>query len=133
MNYHNWNQTSEPVQTEKRKSGSTFGIILIAIGLYWILKETGCLAYLPSWDYFRDIANDLYSTFKINVGDLMLPLLLVLTGALLISGRRKIGGLLFLIALLWFIPGIVIPGVIVVLFFPVILIVVGVLLIKSLL
>ncbi|WP_372773739.1 hypothetical protein [Mangrovibacterium sp.] len=134
MNQSNWNQNGDPDRSEKKKGGSTLGVILIAIGAYWILKETGLSVHLlPVWEIFRDLFGDLFRFLHQHLGDLLLPILLLAAGLLLVGGKRKVGGLLVLIVLLIVIPGIFVPGVIAVFLFPVFIIILGILVIRSLL
>ncbi|WP_163709871.1 hypothetical protein [Mangrovibacterium lignilyticum] len=133
MNQQDWHQTTNQCPKEKPRRGSTLGVILIVVGIYWIIKETGWAVYLPGWEFFRDRFVETFSFLKMELGDLLLPVLLLVTGLLLVSGKRRVGGLLIVIALLIFIPGIVIPGVLMVLFFPLLLVIIGIMLIKSLL
>jgi len=133
MDHQNWKQPESGELKERKHGGSVLGIIFIAVGVYWIVRETGLGVYLPGWDFFRDALWDIYFFLRENLGDFLLPILLVITGVLMITGRRKVGGLIALIALLIFLPGIGIPGVVMVVFFPVVLIFIGVMLIKSLL
>lgn len=133
MDHQNWKQPESGNMKERKQGGSVIGIIFIVVGIYWIVRETGLGIYLPGWEFFRDALWSIYDFLKVNMGDFLLPALLVITGVLMITGRRKVGGLIALIALLVFLPGIGIPGVLMVVFFPVILIIIGVMLIKSLL
>jgi hypothetical protein len=133
MDHQGWKPQDPNEQKERKHGGTTLGIILIFVGIYWIVKETGLGAYLPGWEFYRDAFFDIYSFLRINLGDFLLPVLLVITGLLMISGRRRVGGLIALIVLLLFLPGLIIPGVLMIVFFPVVLIIIGVMLIKSLL
>lgn len=133
MNHQDWKQPEQGENKDRKHGGSVIGIIFIVVGLYWIVKETGLGAYLPGWEFFRDALWSIYDFMKVNLGDFLLPVLLVITGVLMITGHRKVGGLIALMALLVFLPGIGIPGVFMVIFFPVVLIIIGVMLIKSLL
>lgn len=133
MNTNDWHQTTNQCPKEKKHKGSVLGVILIVVGIYWILRETGWFIHLPGWEFFRDRIWETFSFLRVELGDLLLPILLLVTGLLLVSGRRRVGGLLVLIALLVFIPGIVVPGILMVMFFPLLLIIVGILLIKSIL
>ncbi len=136
MNQYHWDHNMNQAPREprgKKQGGSTLGIILILVGLYWILKETGWSVYLPGWDFVRETFHSVFNFVHVHLGNLLLPILLLVTGLALISGRRKVGGLLLLIALLIFIPGLIIPGVLMVIFFPVLLIIVGILVLRSIL
>lgn len=134
MNQSNWNENGDLDRSEKKKGGSTLGVILIAVGVYWILKETGLVMHLlPVWEMFRDLFGDLYNFLHVHLGDFLLPILLLLAGLLLVSGKRKIGGLIVLIVLLIFIPDIFVPGVMAVFLFPVFMIILGIIVIRSLL
>lgn len=133
MNQNQWDQNMNHPPQEKKRGGSTLGVILVVIGLYWIIKETGWSVYLPGWEFFRDSVRTVSSFLVEHLGNFLVPILLLVTGVALISGRRRVGGLLLLIGLLIFIPGLIIPGVLMVVFFPVLLIIVGILVLRSIL
>ncbi|PTN07335.1 hypothetical protein [Mangrovibacterium marinum] len=132
MDHPEWKKQQPEGEKERKSGGAALGIIFIVVGLYWIAKETGLGAYLPGWEFFRDTLYEIYHFLSTKLGDYLLPILLVITGLLLVSGRRKVGGLVVLIALLFLLPDLAIPGVLMVVFFPVVLIVIGVVLLKSL-
>lgn len=118
---------------EKRSGGSFLGIILIIIGLLWLLKEIGWHVGFPDWGTVRDSTSGFRNIFHFGAWAVSWPVVLLVVGVLLIAGRRLIGALLVFLALFLFLPGIIIPGILAILFLPVILIVVGIILISRLL
>jgi len=133
MECKHWYQTPGNENRSKHKGGSVLGILLIVVGAYWILKETGWGIYLPDWSFFRERFWEVYNFLRAEMGELLLPLFLMIVGVLLVAGRRVGGGLLILLALLVFLPGIIIPGILVVFSLPLVLIIIGIMLVKSLL
>jgi len=123
----------ERIYERKRNSGSFLAFVLIIIGILWIMKKSG-------WDINLPGIGDVFSAFGNFIGNMavwshgmMLPILLLIAGILLITGRRLFWTLLFFIALLFFLPTfILIPGIIMLIFFPVILIVIGIVILSKL-
>ncbi|MGQ8336110.1 hypothetical protein ACUNWD_06120 [Sunxiuqinia sp. A32] len=117
-----------------KKGSSTLGTILIILGLYFILKETGWLHGIPGWDVFRSSFSNFFNIFHFHAINITWPLVLLIVGAFLIMGRRIIGGILVLLAILFFLPGlIIIPGILAVFLLPVLLIILGVIVISRIL
>ena len=104
--------TCRNIQSEHKRPGSLLGTILIIVGILWILREIG---------------------WQINTWDIGLPEILLIVGVILIVGRRFIGTLLVVLAILLFLPHLIIPGILLFLLFPVLLIVLGVIVITRLL
>lgn len=131
MNTQHWNTNPENGYPERKHRGSFLGVILVVIGLYWILKETGWMINLPGFDAIREGVYSASNFMHEHLGNLLVPVLILAVGLLLVSGRRRIGGLVFLVLLVVFLPGLIIPGIFLLFAFPILLILVGVLVIRS--
>lgn len=131
MNGQHWNPASENSQRERKHGASVLGFILVVIGLYWILKETGWTVCLPGIEWIRNSIYLVLNFMQQHLGNLLVPLLILVVGLLLMSGRRRLGGLLVLLVLALLLPGIILPGLFLLLTFPVLFILVGVLVIRS--
>lgn len=131
MNEQQWNTASGNSHRERKQGTSVFGIVLVVIGLYWLLKETGWSVHLPGLEPIRDAAYSVVSFVRQHLGNLLVPVLILTIGLVLISGRRQFGGLLLLLVLAVFLPGLILPGLFLLFTFPVLLILVGVLVIRS--
>lgn len=118
---------------ERKSNGSFLGIILVVIGILWILKEIGWHIGLPGWHAVREASSNLLNIFHVGAFTITWPVILLLVGVLLIAGRRLIGTLLIILAVLFLLPHLVIPGILAILFLPVILIVLGIILISRIL
>lgn len=95
------------------------------------MKETGWVFHLPGIEFLRDGVFAVYDFFHQYLGKLLVPVVLLVIGLLLVSGRRRIGWLVLLLLVLVFMPGLIVPGVLLIIAFPVILIVLGLLVIRS--
>lgn len=118
---------------DKRHENSTLGTILIVIGIFWILKELGWQSGIPVWDTIHNQTAEFIEFIRIHFSQFGLPVILLGAGLLLISGRRGFGFLLLLLAALLVWPHLIIPGVLAIIFFPVLLIVLGIILLSKLL
>ena len=130
-NQHDYRQKHHQVN-EKKSGGSFLGTILIVIGLLWILKEVGWHLSLPGWHAIQHSASSFLNIFHVAAWSVTWPLVLLIVGVLLVLGRRFIGALLIVGALFLFLPHFIIPGILVILFFPVLLVVLGIILISKL-
>ena len=128
MENHQYRQDKHP-QRERKSSGSLLGTVLIIIGLLWILKEFGWHIGLPGWHAVREGATNFFNIFHVGAITITWPVILLIVGILLLAGRRLIGTLLIIVAVLFLLPHFIIPGILTILFFPVILLVVGIILI----
>lgn len=131
MNEQHWNTVPGDSRPNRKQGTSVFGIVLVVIGLYWILKETGWSIHLPGLEWIREAVYSVSGFLKQHLGDLLVPVLILVVGLLLISGRRRIGALLVLLVLALLLPGLILPGLFLLFTFPVLLILVGVLVIRS--
>lgn len=117
----------------RRSSGSFLAWVLIIFGAVLILKEIGWEFNIPGfgaifhgfWEFVGDV-------FRF-IGNIGWPIILVIAGIVLIAGRRLFGALLLLLVLFFILPKfIVIPGILMILFFPVILLIAGIVILTKL-
>ncbi|HKJ43934.1 MAG TPA: hypothetical protein VKA27_17685 [Sunxiuqinia sp.] len=133
-NYHQYHRHEDRCCRERRTGGSFWGIVLLVIGLLWILKETGWHVGLPGWDAVSHAAGSFLNIFHVAAFAITWPVILLIVGVLLLIGRRLVGTVLVLLALFLFLPHLfIIPGILAVIFFPVLLIVLGIIIISRLL
>lgn len=118
---------------KKRHGNSTLGAVLIVIGTLWILKEMGWQLGIPVWETIHNKTTEFIEFIRIHFSQLGLPIILLVAGLLLISGRRGFGFILLLLAALLVWPHLIIPGILAIIFFPVLLIIFGVILLSKLL
>ncbi|WP_159518733.1 hypothetical protein [Sunxiuqinia indica] len=117
---------------ERKSRGSFLGTVLVVIGILWILKEIGWQLGLPGWHVVQDAGASFLNIFHFGAISVTWPVILLLVGVLLIVGRRLIGALFLVFAILFLLPHLIIPGILLVLFFPLILIILGIVLISKL-
>lgn len=116
-----------PMATEKKNDGSTlfFAIVMIVLGSIWALNELG----------FHLQLEQLFAPFKwvySKVGRIIFswPMLMMVAGLILVSGKRSGGWVLVALGVVFLIPKVfVIPGFPASLFFPMALLFTGVYLI----
>lgn len=118
---------------EKNSSGSFLGVILIIVGVLWVLKEIGWHIGLPGWHTIREATSSLMNVFHFGALSVTWPIILLIAGVLLIAGRRLVGLLLILFAVFFILPHFIIPGILAIIFFPVLLVVLGIILISKIL
>ena len=118
---------------DKRRGGSFLGTILIIIGLLWILKEFGWQLGFPAVESVRHAIAGVFAIFRVHAWTFALPVLLLIAGVLLVAGHRGIGILLLVLAVLFLMPHLIIPGILAIIFFPVLLIIVGIIFLTRLL
>ncbi len=131
----NQHRTYENCQRqEKKSSGSFLGFVLIVIGVLWILKEIGWHIGLPGWHAIQQAGSSFMNIFHFGAISVTWPVIILIVGLLLIAGRRLIGALLVCLAVFLFLPHfLIIPGILALLFFPVVLLVLGIILISKIL
>lgn len=117
----------------KKESGSFFAYVLIIIGLLWLLKRSGWDINFPGiGEFFSAIGNFFVKLTHVSA-DITVPLLIVLAGIILIAGRRFFGALLLALIIFIVIPhSLIIPGILMILFFPVILVLIGIIILSKL-
>ena len=132
-NYHQHRHERHDYR-ERSSGGSFLGIVLLIIGLLWILKEIGWHIGLPGWDSVQYATGSFLNIFHVAAWSITWPVIILIVGFILLIGRRLIGTILVLLALFLFLPHlIIIPGILAIVFFPVLLIVLGIILISRLL
>ena len=117
----------------QKHSGSLLAWILIIVGIVLILGRAGWNISLPGLGaivhWIGQFVGDVFH-FITRIG---WPALLVIAGIILLTGRRLIGGLLLFLVLLFILPNfIIIPGILLIIFFPLILIIVGIVILTKL-
>ena len=114
-------------EQHKNNSRTVFAFVLIAVGIFWTLRQLGVYYEFPQFileNVFYPIRQVFYrfSHFLFSW-----PMILIIIGGVLLAGKRSIGlvflivGGIFILPKLFFIPGITIS-----LLFPVLLIGIGV-------
>ena len=114
----------------KRQKGSFLGVVLILIGLFLIIRELGWQFGFPVWQSIRDFV---FVGFHPHLHPIGTAVILLLVGLLLLSWRRVIGAIVIGLAFLFFLPHLFISGLLVLLFFPVLLIILGIIILSRLL
>lgn len=116
------------------KGGSFLGTVLVILGIIWILRETGWLHKVPGWHAVQHSFHNFSHSFRFDFMGITWPLILLIVGIILVSGRRLVGTILILLAIFFFLPGLlIIPGILTVFFLPVMLIILGIVVISRLL
>ncbi|WP_299580974.1 hypothetical protein [uncultured Sunxiuqinia sp.] len=118
---------------ERKSDGSFLGTVLIIVGVLWILKEFGWHIGLPGWHAVREGMSNFFNIFHVGAVSITWPVILLIVGVLLLAGRRLVGALLLVLAVLFVLPHVIIPGILTIVFFPIILVVVGIILISKIL
>ncbi len=112
---------------KKDNSKEVLALVLIGIGLVWILKQTGFFFRFPFLN-FHEIFSPIRSAFH-GIGHLVFswPVILIIIGAVLMSGKRSGGLVLLIIGGIFLLPKLFIfSGATIVFLFPVILIALGI-------
>ena len=118
----------------RERRGSFLGTVLLILGILWILNEVGWLHGWPVWHSVQHSVINFGNIFHFGAISVTWPLILLIVGLILIAGRRFIGTVLIVLAILFFLPGgFIIPGILTVFFLPVILIILGIIVIARLL
>lgn len=118
---------------QKEKSRETIALVLIGIGLLWILKQTGDFHFTPSF-YLENIFAPIRNVFH-GLGNILFswPTVLIIVGIVLLIGKRSGGLALLIIGAIFLLPKLVlVSGVTLFLFFPLILIGFGIALVAKL-
>ncbi|MGE5394700.1 MAG: hypothetical protein ACM3P1_08135 [Candidatus Saccharibacteria bacterium] len=117
----------------KRNSGSFWAYVLIIVGILWLLKKSGWDINLPSIGDVFSFMGQFFSNMADWSHGSAVPILLLIVGIMLIAGRRFFGALLFVILLLIILPHfLILPGILIALFFPLILIIIGIIILTKL-
>jgi len=117
----------------RRHSGSFWAYVLIIVGILWILKKSGWDINLPGFgEFFSGIGQFFGNLFQMTAFATV-PLLIILFGVLLILGRKFLGALLLVLLVMIIVPHfLIIPGILMIIFFPLILIFVGIIILTKL-
>ena len=114
-------------EQHKNNSRTVFAFVLIAVGIFWTLRQLGVYYEFPQYileNIFYPIRQVFYrfSHFVFSW-----PMILIIIGGVLLAGKRSIGlvfvivGGIFILPKLFFLPGITIS-----LLFPILLVGIGV-------
>jgi hypothetical protein len=117
----------------KRHSGSFWAYVLIIGGLLLIMSKSGWDINLPGFGEFFGGIGRFFGNMAHWSADALLPVLVIFAGIVLIAGRRFFGALFLVILILILIPHfLIIPGILMFLFFPVLLIIIGIIILSKL-
>jgi hypothetical protein len=117
----------------RKDSGSFWAYVLIIGGLLWIMSKSGWDIHLPDIGGFFAGIGHFFGNMANWSGGTILPLLVILAGIILIAGRRFFGALFLVILIMILVPHfLIIPGILMFLFFPVLLIIIGIIILTKL-
>ncbi len=123
---------AETYSHNKHRSGSSFAWILIVVGIILLIKQTELGAYIPGISTIIHAIGSAVHEVVHFVGKIGWPIFLIIAGVILLTGRRILGTLILILLLLFILPNfIVIPGILLFLFFPLILLVVGIIILSK--
>lgn len=117
----------------KENSRETLALVLIGIGLFWILKQTGVFHHF-NFFYFDNIFRPIRHAIQ-GVGHFIFswPMILIIIGAVLLAGKRSGGLVLLIIGGIFLLPKLIfISGATILILFPIILIALGIALVARL-
>ncbi len=132
--HHSTDSDYNHYRTERSHKGraSGLGTILLIIGIIWLLKETGWQFHLHGGEFGNIIAG--FASFLGAIAWIVsIPVILLIVGILLITGRKVLGTILVILGILFLLNNLIIPGFVMILFSPIVLIIIGVLLLIKLL
>ena len=117
----------------KKSSGSFWAWVIIIFGIMWLLSKSGWDINLPGiGDFFGGIGH-LFGSLASWSASALVPLLIVLLGIVLIFGRKFIGALFLVLLIMIILPHfLIIPGILMIIFFPVVLIIIGIIILTKL-
>ncbi len=119
---------------KKHGHGSVLGYLILILVVLFILKNIGWEINLPGFGDFFPGVGQFFGNVGHWLGHMSVPVAILLIGVLLILGRRLVGALLLALAILMLWPQILsLPGVLAVFFFPVLLIIIGIIILIKLL
>jgi len=118
---------------QRKNSGSFLAWVLIIFGILWILKQSGWDIHFPNIGEFFAAIGSFFGNLAHWSGGAILPILIIAIGIMLILGRKFFGALFLVILVMILIPHfLIIPGILMILFFPVILIIIGIIILSKL-
>jgi hypothetical protein len=112
---------------DKGNSRLVFAIILIAVGAFWALRKLGIYIELPDifWENIIYPIRDFF--FRISHFLFTWPMILIIIGVVMLVGKRSTGFVFLIVGGVFILPRIFfVPGLTMSLFFPVLLIGIGV-------
>ncbi len=121
-------------QCENRHhSGSFWAYVLIISGILWIMSKSGWDIHLPGISgLFSGVGHFFTSLASWSIGAFV-PIMAILAGIILIAGRRFFGALLLVLFVMILVPHfLIVPGILMILFFPILLLVIGIVILTKL-
>jgi hypothetical protein len=117
----------------KKSSGSFWAWVLIIFGIIWLLSRSGWDINLPGiGDFFAGIGN-VFGSLASWSASALVPLLIIFLGIVLILGRKFIGALFLVLLIMIILPHfLIVPGILMIIFFPVVLIIIGIIILTKL-
>jgi hypothetical protein len=117
----------------RKSSGSFFAWVLIILGTIWLLKHNGWDINFPNIGELVTGFVNFFTNFAHWSTSAIFPLIIIFLGIMLIIGRKFLGALFLILILMIVLPWfLVIPGILLVVFLPIILIVIGIVVLSSL-
>jgi hypothetical protein len=118
---------------QRKNSGSFLAWVLIIFGILWILKHNGWDIHFPNIGEFFSSLGNFFGNLAHWSGGSILPILIIAFGIVLLLGRKFFGALFLVIILLIVLPNfLIIPGILMIVFFPLILIIIGIVVLSKL-
>ncbi|MCY1721503.1 hypothetical protein OU798_14200 [Prolixibacteraceae bacterium Z1-6] len=117
---------------QKENTRETVALVLIGIGLLWILKHLGAFHHF-SFFHFENVLRPIRHVFHA-AGNIFFswPMILIVIGVVLLAGKRSGGMVLLVIGGIFLLPKLVIiSGASIILFFPLVLIAIGIALVAK--
>lgn len=113
---------------KRNHSGSFWAYVLIIAGILWLMKQSGWDFNLPGiGGLFSGIGNFISHFTHWISSAALLPVLVIFIGILLIAGRKVLGAFFLVLLLLIIVPHVlIIPGILMIVFFPIMLILIGI-------
>ena len=117
----------------RRHSGTFWAYVLIIVGILWILKKSGWEINLPGFGEFFSGIGQFFGNLFHMTAFATVPVLIILFGVLLILGRKFLGALFLVLLVMIIVPHfLIIPGILMIIFFPIILIIIGIIVLSNL-
>ena len=117
----------------RRRSNPFWAYVLIIFGILWIMSKSGWDIHLPGFGALFSAIGNFFGHLTHWSAGVNIPIILLILGILLIAGRRVFGTLLLVLLIMILIPNfLIIPGILMILFFPLILILIGIVVLTKL-